>query len=305
MDLIQQSANLFGKIKAFFKETQFLNLLKDMIHLPYAKTYMASSILFTIIFIIFTFPYDVLIRKELKKLENTTVNSIIIKEMNISMISPSIIKGLYIMLRSGSEISLKSADINLAVNPVTLLIKKDIKCDLQLESFSFTSQQFKIDFDLSGNVFLDFTSFKSQPQTGNVSLIIQKAKINISDLTLPPNMGGLQINIPPIKIPSMNLSAVLSGPKINIQNARIMGSDLKAAITGNITMAGGLGNPQLDIKLEIDADSNILKDYKELLSKYISGNKILLTLKGSLQYPNFNIGKTGQGESGASGPLPQ
>ena len=100
----------------------------------------------TLVFLVFTFPYDMLIRKKMKDLEKTLFRTVYISEIDFSLIRMIELNNIYMVLRSGGEITIRSADINISF--LRLLFRNDIKGTVDLTGFKYESETSKINFNL-------------------------------------------------------------------------------------------------------------------------------------------------------------
>jgi len=242
----------------------------------------------TLVFLVFTFPYDMLIRKKMKDLEKTLFRTIYISEIDFSLIRVTVLNNIYMVLRSGGELSIRSADINISF--LDFLFKKDIDGSFEMTGFKYQSESSKINFNMQGNIDIDYKSFNDLPQDGDINFFIENASINIGQFTLPDTMGGLPLTLPPIKINSVKAEAEISGRKILLKNIRIFGKDLNGTITGSIEMSKIFWSSRLDIKLTMNADTALLDNYRDFASKYINDrNQLVIPIKGTLVAPRLEF----------------
>ena len=269
--------------------------------LPYAKTYVAAAVVMTLVFLVFTFPYDMLIRKKMKDLEQTLFRTVYISEIDFSLIHVTVLNNIYMVLRSGSEVSIRSADINISF--LDLLLSKDIDGSFELTGFKYESEGMKINFNLQGNIDIDYKSFNEIPRGGDINFFIENASLNIGQFTLPDTMGGLPLTLPPIKINSIKAEAEIAGKKIKLKNIRIFGKDLNGSITGSIDMSTIFWSSRLDLKLTMNADTPLLENYRDFVSKYINDrNQIVIPIKGSLVAPRIEFSAAGSPAPPPPGP---
>lgn len=132
---------------------------KEALKLPYAKTYLVFAFIMLIFFIFITFPYDMLIRKKMKDLEKTTFKSLTVDELNFSILDIIEMNGVYMMTQGGSEITIKNADIDISL--FRILVSKDIKGTIQVNSFKYSTPTTQIALNLNGNIFIDYKTFET------------------------------------------------------------------------------------------------------------------------------------------------
>jgi hypothetical protein len=269
---------------------------KEALKLPYAKTYLALALVMTLVFGVFSFPYDMLIRKKLKDLEQTRFRTLYISEIDFSLVRTTYLNNIFMVLRSGSEISVRAADINISF--LRLLLMNDIKGSFELTTFKYESEGTNISFNMNGDIFLDYKSFNDLPRSGKITIFIENASINLGQINLPDTMGGLPLNLPPIKVSSVKAEVDITGNKINLTSIRIFGKDLNGSITGSIDMASIFWGSRLDLKLTLNADTPLLQNYRDFISKYINDrNQLVIPVKGSLLAPRIDF--SGGGSSTA------
>jgi hypothetical protein len=296
MDITNIKNFFLLNIKPYLNLSLLWSKAKEALKLPYAKTYIAAAFVLFVIFFIFTFPYDMLLRNKLKTLERTVLKNIYVSEINFSLFDIIEMNNIYAILNSGSEVTVRNADIDLSI--LRLLIAKDIKGTVQFTGFKYNSGGSQVTLNLNGDIFLDYKTRSDIPQGGNFNIIIDNALLKLGDLTLPDSMGGLPLSLPLIKISSIKIDADIAGGKINVRNFRIFGKDLNGTITGTITLQKNVINSPLDLKLVVNADSPVLEGYRDFLSKFTNDrNQVAVQIRGSLMMPRF---EASQGESGAS-----
>jgi len=288
MDISSIKNIILTNLKSLLNVKALWPRIKEALKLPYAKTYVAAAVVMTLVFLVFTFPYDMLIRKKMKDLEKTLFRTIYISEIDFSLIRVTVLNNIYMVLRSGGELSIRSADINISF--LDFLFKKDIDGSFEMTGFKYQSESSKINFNMQGNIDIDYKSFNDLPQDGDINFFIENASINIGQFTLPDTMGGFPLTLPPIKINSVKAEAEISGRKILLKNIRIFGKDLNGTITGSIEMSKIFWSSRLDIKLTMNADTALLDNYRDFASKYINDrNQLVIPIKGTLVAPRLEF----------------
>jgi len=288
MDISSIKNIILTNLKSLLNVKALWPRIKEALKLPYAKTYVAAAVVMTLVFLVFTFPYDMLIRKKMKDLEKTLFRTIYISEIDFSLIRVTVLNNIYMVLRSGGELSIRSADINISF--LDFLFKKDIDGSFEMTGFKYQSESSKINFNMQGNIDIDYKSFNDLPQDGDINFFIENASINIGQFTLPDTMGGLPLTLPPIKINSVKAEAEISGRKILLKNIRIFGKDLNGTITGSIEMSKIFWSSRLYIKLTMNADTALLDNYRDFASKYINDrNQLVIPIKGTLVAPRLEF----------------
>ncbi|RPI93250.1 MAG: hypothetical protein EHM32_08205, partial [Spirochaetales bacterium] len=95
---------------------------REALALPYARLYIAMALVLTAVFTLLGFPFDVLIRGELQKMEQRGLRSVIVGEIDFNIIGDSYIDSLILGTGTESEISMKDVQFNIAINPITTLV---------------------------------------------------------------------------------------------------------------------------------------------------------------------------------------
>lgn len=269
-----------------------LNKVKETLKLPYSKTYLFLSLFLTIIIIIFTFPYDILIRTQLQKLEKNIVKSIFIGDIKTSLFDISTVDNVYITLKNGDEFSLNDMAINASLNPYTLFVSDIFKGDIQINSVKFSSPTIQVNCNVNGNIALEIDKESGLPIDGFIKIILQNATLKLDEITLPSSMGGMPIKIPILKFTSVNLDSKVSGEKIIIKNIKVSGPDIRGTIKGSIVTANFIRNWRLNLNITIDSESKALEEYKDFLTQYIDKNgKITFPLSGTISHPRTKLNR--------------
>ncbi len=291
MDITEIKNISIATLKSMIDFPSLRKKLIEAIKLPYAKTYMLLALVFTVIFGIATFPYEVILIKKLKSLERNYFKSITIGETNFSLIDVIAMNNIYLVLQSGSEITVRTADVNLSL--LKLLLAKDVAGSFQLTGLKYSMANTRIDLDLNGDVRLSYKTFDDLPESGKFNILMSNSLIKLGEFNLPESMGGLPLAIPAIKIKSGSVEGNISNQRIAITTMKIFG-DLTCSITGTIAMSKPFFNSRIDLKLTADANSEALKDYRDFLVKYKNdSDQIVLAISGSIANPYINFGQSG------------
>ncbi len=269
-------------------------MAKEAINLPYARWYVALAFFLTIIFFLITFPYGVLVKKQLMKMEGRTFRSINITSLDFNIIGLTTVNDAALVSRAGDEISVQEIQLEANKVPVLLgiLMKKNtrIKGSLGMKGFRYSGRTFDLTMNMSSNINMVFDLKSKSPSDGELKFVIQDCKINTDEIQLPPNFGGLSLDIPRLKFTSINLNAVVTGRKCTLRNTLFSGPDLRGRITGNIALDRNINNSRLNLEISINSNSSVLNPYRELLTKFIDNdNMIRLPLKGTLSRPQLDF----------------
>jgi hypothetical protein len=287
MDLTETKNILSAAFKSIFDFKSLRIKFMEAIKLPYAKTYILLAVIFTFIFGIVTFPYDVILIKKLKGLEKNYFKSVSVGETNFSLLDVIAMNNIYLVLQSGSEITIRTADINLSL--LKLLLAKTVAGTFQFDGLKYNMGNTQIDLNLNGDASIDYKTFDDLPQSGKFNILISNSMIKIGEFNLPESMGGLPLAFPVIKIKSGSLEGSISSQIITISTMKIFG-DLNCAVTGTIATSKAFLNSRIELKIAADVNSDALKDYRDFLSKYKNDrNQIVLAISGSLANPSINF----------------
>jgi len=274
------------------KTVYFLNnikkIIKETFTLPYAKTYVFVSLLLIITFIIITFPYNALIRSEIKKMEKRTFKNINVQNIDFNFFDDIIFDNCDITLKNGNQLSFKNLSIDASLNPFSIFISNRILAAFKADRVNLKSDKFETTFDLNSNLDLTYKTSSNYPvEQGHLKIMINNALVKIEEIRIPSQIGTIPVKIPALKIKAIIASFELDKKSIKIDELNISGNDIRGNIEGTILVSSAnINNSKLDLKLRIDADSAVLKDYKDMLTKYIDDkNNILIPLKGTLNRP--------------------
>ncbi len=263
---------------------------KETLTLPYARIYIISSIFMVVFFIIVTFPYDVLIRNQLKALEKNAVDSVFVGEIEFNFIDVISINNLMIVLKTGEEVSIKDIIIDGTTNPYSLLVSNSYKGGIQLSGIKYTSPKAGISMNMNTNFSITIDKNTGIPIEGVIrSFIIQNAAISFPDNTFPAPLGFIKMERPMV-INSINADGVIKNRTLTLNGFKVFGNDIRGDISGSIQFERITGNSRLNLKIAIDPESAILSEFKELLTSFISDGRIILLLEGTLANPIMRTG---------------
>jgi hypothetical protein len=261
-------------------------ILKEIIRLPHAKKYLLLAIPFTFLFLIFTFPYDVLIRKKLLAMENVYFKSVYVDDVEFSFFSYIRLTNLGLVFKDSDEMSAGEILVDPSLNPYRLFVSRRMLSSLEINRFSYMSNKGKeINASINGNI--DITVNKAgAPESGFIKLIIQNMTLRLNEVNLPSQLGGFPLKIPPVKITTMSIDTAIKNKNLNINSIKITGPDLRGTVTGTISLEPVFSNSRLNVNVSVEADSPMIAGYKELLIKFTnSEGMIVLPVRGTIQNP--------------------
>jgi hypothetical protein len=250
------------------------------------------AIIMTIIFTVITFPYELILREKMRDLEKKSLRSLVVGRMEVSLIGKSYFDDISMIMLNGSEISVKSATVNATLNPLTLVIKRRLIADMNLEKISYSSGKAQLSGDMNGNVDMVLEDGTGVPEKGALKLLFENIVINLDAVRLPDSMGGFSLP-PSIRLSAVNLDSVIENKKMIIKNLLVSGPDVRGTISGFILLMPIRDNSKLELTVSIDSESALLKEFKPLLKQFSDtmGN-ISFSLKGTLgrPHPEFSRG---------------
>lgn len=274
--------NLPARIKGF---------LKIIYDLPHSGKYLALSLFLFFLFLIITFPYDFMIKKKIYSLEGKLFRSVEMNGFDFSIFGETYFDNLTIVLNNSNEITCKNSILNVSLNPVTLLINKKLKSDFQFDSLRYISKDFELMFNVNGNLDIAFDKQNGLPQNGPIKIILSDSVIKLNDLSIPGPMGPLPLKIESINIQSGNIDSMITNGTLKFNTFKLTGSDLSCDVTGFIELSNITNNSKLDLLIDIDSESTVLDQYKDLLTSFIKNNILSLRIKGTLAKPEITINK--------------
>ena len=268
---------------------QILGFLKIIITLPYFKIYLLVSVVLTLMFIVLTFPYDELFKNKIKSLEGGIVKSIDIANMDFGIIGTSSAEGIEIIPSYGREVHIDSVLLDDNFNLYSILFSRHFLGSLQLKGFSCKTDSVDVTCDINCNYNVSFNELNlAGINTASIKTIIENSKLVLSNITLPDNMGGLPINIPPMNFSSVIIHTVIKNGVLQFEQFKVSGNDLRGSISGSITLSRVYINSKLDITISIDSDSSVLEPYRDFLSSYINvDGDIVLPFTGTIMRPRL------------------
>ncbi len=277
--IVQKIAHFFSSVKAFLKETWAL---------PYAKLYLVLSIAMVPFFVFFTFPYEILIRNQLQKLESTMGRNIQIGLIDFSVIGDSYIDYLNIAFPNGAELNLNDITFNISVNPYRLLVSKKIRGEVQIGSFKYAKRDLSITNNLKTSFNIQFDGNTGIPTNGDLSL--ELANASLKGITIKG------FDIPALKFSSIKGEGILKSRRLRIESFTFAGGDINGEIKGSIQIEPMAHASKLNLFIYLNSDSRILQEYKMLLDSIIdTGGKVKIEITGNFINPNVKLPlKTGE-----------
>ncbi|MGQ9847824.1 MAG: type II secretion system protein GspN [Bacteroidales bacterium] len=261
---------------------RFYNFLKEIVTVQYFWHYFVLSIVLLILFVFFTFPYEIIIQNKIKDVEQNIANYISIGKLKIHPITDSIAEDITIKLKNGSEIALQNILFNFTINPVSIFITHHYNGSIKINNLNLSGE--KLQIKTNTDILYDLKFNKEIPYPVEGTIVSSMKDVSIKG-----------ISIQGFEIPDINISHIKSelifdkGNMINIKYLLFTGSELKGNAYGTISLSNYFPNSSLNIIIQIDSQSSILEDYKVLLESMMkSGTKnITIKIMGTIGNPNL------------------
>lgn len=257
--------------------------LRETIALPHAKLYIAAALVLTAVFTLLGFPFDVLIRAELQKMEQRGLRSVEVGEIDFNLIGDSYIDSLVLGTGSESEVVLKDLNFNIAINPVTTLLNKTLKGTIDVRDFRFTDGDSSFSCTFASGFRLAADPGSGVPREGFLNLELQ-------------NVALKGITIKGFAIPAVRFSSIVINSELKNGEMRIMkfdgsGPEVRGSIRGSITLAPYVRNSALNLVIDIDAQSKLVQDYRILLGNMANAEdgRLRLAVTGTIAAPSVAL----------------
>lgn len=252
--------------------------VKDALKLPYARLYIALSIVLTLLFIILTFPYDLIIKNQLQRYESSIGRSLYIGETHFGLIRDIEIDNIVLVFFNGGELNLR--DVTVDVSFLSMFFSNNIKGELNVNNLKYESPPLSIENNLKSNFQVKWSTETGMPSDGFLDLTLQNVSVK-----------GVQIknfDIPPVRFTAIKADAKVVRNQLLIKEITFSGTDLRGNIRGTITMEKYFRNSRIDLRVEIDSTSKLLENYKILLGNVPadSDKKVKMTMTGTIANPD-------------------
>ncbi len=261
--------------------------LKEMWKLPHVKLYLAATVFLTLVFLVVTFPYEVLIREQIQNLEKSVGRPVIVGDMDFSLFGDSEIDSIEVSLQDG-EIAMKNVKFNIAVNPYTTLIARTLRGRISIQDFRYTVTDTTVTAVLKSEFELKLAE-PGPPSDGYLKLELSNAFLK-----------GIKIkgfDVPPIKFASVRGDSTIQRGNLKLASMKMAGPDLQGNIHGMLSMAKSFASSNLNLTIELDPDSRVLEDYSILLAgAKKSEDRLRITLTGPLKNPKATFPWTKAGK---------
>lgn len=257
---------------------------KETFKLPYVKLYIPLTIFLVVIFFIFTFPFDSIIKQQIQKAGSQFSQKTDITDFDFDIIGSSKIGKIVFQFENLSELNLNQINYNFTLNPFTLIISKIIEGTVKINQIVYKNQETEI----IGKLDLCDLNLKMDPKFSNVTS--GSIKIVFNNVVL----RGLKIkgfDIKPLTINQFSTVLKINNKNATISSCQFTGNDLNGSISGNILLGPQLSRSRVNLNIEINKNSNILQDFKPLLSAVSNANSntISIMIEGNLNNPSVKF----------------
>lgn len=278
------------KVAAVIKTALFK--AKAVTKLPFFKRYAILAVILTVLFTLITFPYEVIVLKQIHKLEGKTVRTIMLTGININLIGESSAENLDLIFKNGESLQIGNIVADLSLNPFSLL-KKKFAGDITAARVIYTSDKLRITGNPSCNIDITLDESGSVPSDGQIRAIVDNLRITSDGLELT---GGFMMPSS-IRATSVNFEADIVNMTLNIKNFVIAGTDLSGRITGSIILMPTAENSKLNLRISIDPESGLLEGFRPLLRQFLDASgKISFPVIGTIARPEAKLGFGGNSE---------
>ena len=268
------------KIKKYI--SRFFQAVNSTTKLPHFWKYFIISIISIILFVIITFPYDIIIMKQLNNFEGKALRTISVKDIKFSIFNDILVNDAYIVLNNSDEIEFKNSAVALNKNPWTLFYKKNVITDFRINGLKYLSPKFDSTINLNGNADLILKNSGPVPAEGNVKLLISSGVIRLNEITFQGPIGPMSLKIGTIQLSAVNCDFEFISGSININRFEVTGDDLSGTVTGNIKPGSFLPASSINLTINLNPDSGILSGYKDMILPMVKNDTLTLYIRGTL-----------------------
>lgn len=275
------------KIKKYL--SLFLQGIKNTTNLPHFWKYFFTAVISTVIFVIITFPYDIIIMKELNKFEGKAFRTISVKDLEFSLFNDIVIDDAYIVLNNSDEIEFKNSIIALSKNPWKLFRKKNVTTDFQIKGLKYISSKFESTVNLNGNADIVLSNSGPIPSEGNLKLLVSSGIVKLNEISFQGPLGPMSLKIGSIQVSAVNCELEFISGSININRLEITGDDLSGSVSGSVKPGNFLPATSLNLTVNINPDSLVLSEYKDMIMPMVKNDYLTVYIRGTLGKPDFRL----------------
>lgn len=282
---------LFKDLPAKLKEylSRLMQALKELKGLPHFWKYIFLAFVSTLFFIVITFPYDRMISRQIHQYEGKAFRTASVKDIKFSLLGDTVIDDAYVVLNNSDEIELKNSIISLNKNPWRLLYKKNVITDFQIKGFKYLSPKFEATVNLNGNVDIITGNKGPFPFEGWVKVLISSGILKLNEITFHGPLGPMTLEIGTIQVSAVNCDLDFASGIISISRFEVTGDDLSGSVTGNIKPEKFLPASSVNLTININPDSDVLSEYRDIVQPLVKNNTLTLYMKGTVRKPDIRL----------------
>lgn len=252
------------------------NITSASLNIPNKKLYIVVFVISLLFFMVVTFPYESIIYNQIEKNKDRFARDISVSNLNFSFFSG--ISADRVSILTTNNIIYKTNSISF--NPEFLsLLRKIIITDISINNLTYQKQDFSINgnYKINTNITLNKDYY---PTNGMIKLSAED--ILISKISF----SGFNFN--QISISKLDATLNFSNNSLIFKNFYFTGKDLKGVIRGSIKLNKVINNSILNLSVEIDKNSQILKDFEMFLTPFINtdSGKIIIEITGNMRHPS-------------------
>ena len=274
-------------VKNFFKN-RWIDV-KSIFKLPDSKKYFAASFIMIIIFVIFTFPYEELVRNKLNEGAGKDYTSARISGFKAGIIGKTGIDTLEVFFKDYSEFSLRGAKFGLSLNPYRLLVSRRIKSNVDIQTLKYSGKANEFQGRVTGDVDITLHSKAVIPENGTVSLNITQGILQIETIKIPTSMGDISLKTEPVYIKLLTFDVEIINRVVKIRKLSIDSDQIKCSFTGNLTLEPFIKNSKFEIQMILNPESKILDQQRDIVSAFTKGGPIIINIGGTAGRPEFKL----------------
>lgn len=270
----------------FSKETlkkiwgDIVSFIKGATSLPNFWAYILLSVILFIFFLFLTFPFDVLVRNMLNEQGGNLGKAVYIGEIDFNLSDSTNISSLTLILDDGSEFNFKN--INMDIGLFAAVFSNELKGNLVITNLKYIKDKTSLKSVLNSEFDMEFSSYSEFPSSGEISLQLQNVELN-----------GITIkgfDIPPIRFTIVDADLKLIKKNLSIKQLKLAGPDVSGNIKGEIVITKFAKNSRMNLNIEVDSSSPLLKNYEILLGGALAqNNKLTITVRGTIANPQVNL----------------
>ena len=203
--------------------------------------------------------------------------------LDFSIIGDTYIDSLSITFSNGAELTLKEIALDLSINPYTLLVRKNVRGEISVNSFRYAKGDVAVNNSLKSEFDIRLDGKTGIPSDGELTLDL--ANLYLKGITIKG------FDIPPVRFTTVKGLANLRNRRLRVENLAFSGNDVRGEIKGSMLFEPMAAASRLNIFAYINSDSRILQEYKMLLDNMVESEagKIKIEIGGNLANPEVKL----------------